>query len=101
MPWWKSSWLPPALAIVPAVLLVWGVVVPGDFFAVKGPAFATGAGFARCASTPVAGSEGEDFEPLTGNWYVFLIRHELWQNRFKGAHPWGLQITELQKRTEA
>lgn len=205
MPWWKSVWLPPALVIVPVVMLLWGVIVPGgyyyvitvalvawlllgiawvftvvrhlarrhsasngrpwwplvvtpavfvacwalasgdlpgratfalhrdkleqlairdaaagrttvglysfesvyhrdgcEFFAVKEPGFAKGAGFARCPGADPRGSQdAEDFEKLDGDWYVFLIRHELWQNRFEGARPWGLQLGELQKRTGA
>ncbi|WP_213456734.1 hypothetical protein [Rhizomonospora bruguierae] len=39
--------------------------------------------------------EGEVFEPIEGDWYVFLIRHGAYADRATGADPWGLQVTEL------
>jgi hypothetical protein len=32
MSWWRSPWPPVAVVVVPAVLLLWGVSVPGGYF---------------------------------------------------------------------
>jgi hypothetical protein len=64
----------------------------------RGPGMARASGFAWCpGATPaqVRWGEGEVFEPIDGDWYVFLVRHGAFTDRAKGAGPWGLQITEL------
>ncbi|MEV6923879.1 hypothetical protein AB0M46_05120 [Dactylosporangium sp. NPDC051485] len=64
----------------------------------RGPGMAQASGFAWCpGTTPTEAhwSEGEVFEPIDGDWYVFLVRHGAYTNRATGADPWGLQITEL------
>jgi hypothetical protein len=72
-------------------------------YAIKKPAVAKAAGFAWCPGhVPVDddSGDGEDYQRFQGDWYVFIVRHELWPNRYRGARPWGLQLTELQSRTE-
>jgi hypothetical protein len=39
--------------------------------------------------------EGEAFQVFQGDWYTFLVRFGLWQNRFRGADPWGIQPGEI------
>ncbi|MEV0807213.1 hypothetical protein [Micromonospora sp. NPDC050200] len=70
-------------------------------FGVRDPGMARGAGFAWCPGRVPMNDDAEGFvfEPFDGDWYVFLVRHGLWKNRFQGARPWGLQITELNTRT--
>ena len=71
-------------------------------YAVRDPGMAKSAGFAWCPGhvpMNVEWVEGHVFEPFDGDWYVFLLRHELWQNGFQGAGPWGLQISDLRART--
>jgi hypothetical protein len=64
----------------------------------RGPGMALASGFYWCpGGTPalVHWGEGEVYEPIDGDWYVFLIRHGPYPDRATGADPWGLQITEL------
>jgi hypothetical protein len=70
----------------------------------RGPGMARGSGFAWCpGATParVHWGEGETFERIDGDWYVFLVRHGAYEDRLTGADPWGLQITELRSIPEA
>ncbi|MGN9912662.1 hypothetical protein ACTMTJ_34520 [Phytohabitans sp. LJ34] len=65
------------------------------------PGMARASGFAWCPGTAPPETywgEGEVFEKLDGDWYVFLIRHGRFEDRGTGADPWGLQITELRVR---
>lgn len=67
-------------------------------YALRDPGMARASGFAWCPrATPpeVYWGEGEVFEKIDGDWYVFLIRHGRFKDRQTGADPWGLQITEL------
>ena len=70
-------------------------------YAVSDPGMAASAGFAWCPGRVPMDDDSEkfDFEPFDGEWYVFISRHGLWQDRFQGARPWGLQISELTART--
>jgi hypothetical protein len=64
----------------------------------RGPGMARASGFAWCpGGTPaqVNWSDGEVYEPIDGDWYVFLVRHGAYTDRATGADPWGLQTTEL------
>ncbi|AGZ41067.1 hypothetical protein [Actinoplanes friuliensis] len=64
----------------------------------RGPGMARASGFAWCpGTTPTAmhWEEGEVFEPLSGDWFAFVVRHGSYENRTTGADPWGLQISEL------
>ena len=70
----------------------------------RGPGMASASGFAWCPGTTPAAvhwDEGEVFEPIEGDWYAFLVRHGLYQDRAIGADPWGLQVTELSSVPEA
>ncbi|WP_238007190.1 hypothetical protein KZZ52_37505 [Dactylosporangium sp. AC04546] len=71
------------------------------FFSTADPAVAWTAGFAHCPGrVPPDDLLGEnfDFEPWTGDWYTFIVRYELYSNRFRGAQPFGLQLRELHAR---
>jgi len=73
-----------------------GPVGPCVLYDLQDPAMASVSGFAWCpghSPQEVRWPEGEAFERIEGDWYTMLDRH--------GADPWGLQLTEIQKVSEA
>lgn len=68
------------------------------FFSVDDPAMAKESGFAWCADVVPDRSGERDFAPFDGAWYVYVTRYESWANRYRGARPWGVQLTEIRPR---
>ena len=70
----------------------------------RDPAMALVSGFAWCpghSPQEFRWSEREVFERIEGDWYTMLVRHGGYDKRLTGADPWGLQVTEIHKMTEA